>query len=156
MKDDGPFERNPHYVRLTSAGHNDKHTGLENEGFFGVTYRKGAEYRFSVWARTPGKAARMRVELVNPASMGERHFDAQSDITVDSKEWKKYEVILKPEESCVKGRLRIFLAKPDDTTLDLEHISLFPVDTWKGREGGLRKDLAQKLHDLNPISGKIR
>ena len=150
VKDDGPFERNPHYVRLTSAGHNDKHTGLENEGFFGVTYRKGAEYRFSVWSRTPGKAARMRVELVNPASMGERHFDAQSDITVDSKEWKKYEVILKPEESCVKGRLRIFLAKPDDTTLDLEHISLFPVDTWKGREGGLRKDLAQKLHDLNP------
>ena len=50
----------------------------------------------------------------------------------------------------MKGRLRIFLAKPDDTTLDLEHISLFPVDTWKGREGGLRKDLAQKLHDLNP------
>lgn len=150
VKDDGPFERNPHYVRLTSAGHNDKHTGLENEGFFGVTYKKGAEYRFSVWARTPGKAAKMRVELVNPASMGERHFDAQADITVDSKEWKKYDVVLKPEENCGKGRLRIFLAKPDDTTLDLEHISLFPVDTWKGREGGLRKDLAQKLYDLKP------
>lgn len=150
VKDDGPFERNPHYVRLTSAGHNDKHTGLENEGFFGVTYKKGAEYRFSVWARTPDKSAKMRVELVNPASMGERHFAAQAEITVDSKDWKKYEVTLKPDESCDKGRLRIFLAKPDNTTLDLEHISLFPVDTWKGREGGLRKDLAQKLYDLNP------
>ena len=150
VKDDGPFERNPHYVRLTSAGHNDKHTGLENEGFFGVTYKKGAEYRFSVWARTPDKSAKMRVELVNPASMGERHFAAQAEITVDSKEWKKYEVTLKPDESCDKGRLRIFLAKPDNTTLDLEHISLFPVDTWKGREGGLRKDLAQKLYDLKP------
>lgn len=150
VKDDGPFERNPHYVRLTSAGHNDKHTGLENEGFFGVTYKKGAEYRFSVWARTPDKSAKMRVELVNPASMGERHFAAQAEITVDSKDWKKYEVTLKPDESCDKGRLRIFLAKPDNTTLDLEHISLFPVDTWKGREGGLRKDLAQKLYDLKP------
>ncbi len=36
LKDDGPFERNPHYVRLASPGHRHKHTGIENEGFFGV------------------------------------------------------------------------------------------------------------------------
>src|SRR5690606_18586325 len=29
----GPFERNPHYVRLNYSGHAHKHTGLENEGF---------------------------------------------------------------------------------------------------------------------------
>ncbi len=28
VRDDGPFERNPHYVRMASAGHNDKYTGL--------------------------------------------------------------------------------------------------------------------------------
>ena len=32
--------------------------------------------------------------------------------------------------------------------IDLEHVSLFPVDTWKGRKTGLRKDLAQALYDL--------
>ena len=31
LKNDGPFERNPHYVRLTTAGHRDKHTGMETE-----------------------------------------------------------------------------------------------------------------------------
>ena len=33
---DGPFERNPHYVRLSDPGHAHKHTGLDNEGFFGI------------------------------------------------------------------------------------------------------------------------
>ena len=35
-------------------------------------------------------------------------------------------------------------------TVDLEHVSLFPVDTWKGHENGLRKDLAQALADIKP------
>ena len=36
LMDDGPFERNPHYVRLSDPGHGHKHTGLDNEGFFGI------------------------------------------------------------------------------------------------------------------------
>ncbi len=151
LQNDGPFERNPHYVRLASAGHNDKHTGLENEGFFGVTYKKGENYRFSVWARSPqGKAAKIRVELENPASMKNSQVDAKKEITIDSKEWKKYEVTLTPDKDCSKGKLRIFLVKPDTTPVDLEHISLFPEKTWQGHENGLRVDLAQKLADLKP------
>ena len=53
LRADGPFERNPHYVRLTTAGHDHKHTGLENEGFVGIGVKKGEKYRFSVWARVP-------------------------------------------------------------------------------------------------------
>ena len=151
VQNDGPFERNPHYVRLASAGHNDKHTGLENEGFFGVSYVKGEEYRFSVWARSPqGKPAKIRVELENPASMDNSQVNAKQEITVDSKEWKKYEVTLKPDKSCKKGKLRIFLTKPDTTPVDLEHISLFPAKTFNGHENGLRVDLAQKLADIKP------
>ncbi len=151
VQNDGPFERNPHYVRLASAGHNDKHTGLENEGFFGVSYVKGEEYRFSVWARPPqGKPAKIRVELENPASMDNSQVNAKQEITVDSKEWMKYEVTLKPDKSCKKGKLRIFLTKPDTTPVDLEHISLFPAKTFNGHENGLRVDLAQKLADIKP------
>lgn len=32
LLDDGPFDRNPHYVRLSAAPHKDKATGLTNEG----------------------------------------------------------------------------------------------------------------------------
>lgn len=151
LQNDGPFERNPHYVRLASAGHNDKHSGLENEGFFGVTFKKDASYRFSVWARSPkGGDARIRVELVDPASMGETHVCAAKDITVGSSEWKQYEITLTPDRSVKKGKLCIFLAKPDNTPVDLEHISLFPTDTWKGHKNGMRRDLAQALYDLKP------
>ncbi len=150
LKDDGPFERNPHYVRLAQASHGHKHTGLENEGFFGIGVEKGNEYRFSVWARTPdGGSAKLRVALVQPASMGETQDIASQELTVDSKEWKKYTVMLKPNTTDPKAILRIFLSKPE-TTVDLEHISLFPVDTWNGHENGLRRDLAQKLADIKP------
>jgi hypothetical protein len=37
---DGPFDRNPNYVRLANPGHEHKHTGLENEGFFGIGTKK--------------------------------------------------------------------------------------------------------------------
>lgn len=150
LKDDGPFDRNPHYVRLAYAGHPHKQTGLDNEGFFGIGIKKGAEYRFSVWARvaegeTPAK---IRVELADTKSMGEQQAFATADVTVDSREWKKYQVILKPEVTNPKAILRIFLASRQ--TVDLEHISLFPVDTWQGHENGLRKDLAQALADIKP------
>ena len=58
LRNDGPFNRNPHYVRLAPPGHRDKHTMIENQGFFGIGVKAGEEYRFSVWARVPdgGKA----------------------------------------------------------------------------------------------------
>ncbi len=150
VMDDGPFERNPHYVRLSDSGHGHKHTGLDNEGFFGIGVKAGEEYRFSVWARIPDDngSARIRVELVDTKSMGEHHAFAAQRITIDSKEWKKYQVILKPTQTNPKATLRIFLE--GKKTVDLEHVSLFPVDTWKGRENGLRKDLVQLLADLKP------
>ena len=149
LKNDGPFKRNPNYVRLTNAGHQHKRTGLQNEGFFGVAVKKDNEYRFSVWARVPdGKAQKIRVEIVDPKSMGENQALAAADITVNSSEWQKYQVILKPGKTEAKGKLRIFYS--DNGTVDLEHLSLFPTDTWNGHENGLRKDLAQALADTKP------
>lgn len=150
VRDDGPFERNPHYVRLTPAGHGHKSTGLSNEGFFGVAFRKGETYRFSVWARTQadGKKSKIRVELTDAASMGETQVMASQTIEIDSKEWKRYTATLTPSATVAKGRLLVFLDSGNGC--DLEHVSLFPADTWKGHENGLRKDLAQKLADIHP------
>ncbi|MBO7588297.1 MAG: carbohydrate binding domain-containing protein [Bacteroidaceae bacterium] len=149
VMNDGPFERNPHYVRLSDPGHAHKHTGLDNEGFFGIGIKRGESYRFSVWARAD-RPVTLRVELVNTASMGENHFVCQQNLTVNGKEWKKYQVTLRPSETLDKATLRIFMETRDGASVDLEHVSLFPTDTWKGREGGLRKDLAQALADLHP------
>ncbi|MDY7255743.1 alpha-L-arabinofuranosidase C-terminal domain-containing protein [Bacteroides sp. A1-P5] len=150
LMDDGPFEHNPHYVRLSDPGHGHKHTGLDNEGFFGIGVKKGEEYRFSVWARLPQGSTKetLRIELVDTKSMGERQAFAAENLTINSNEWKKYQVILKSGITHPKSVLRIFLTSKG--TVDLEHVSLFPVNTWKGHENGLRKDLAQALADIHP------
>jgi len=150
VRNDGPFEKNPHYVRLEYAGHPHKHTGLDNEGYFGIGVKQDEEYRFSVWARTMDNAknAKIRVELVDVSSNDEQQAFASQELIIDSSEWKKYSVILKPNKTFAKSVLRIFLTSRDG--VDLEHVSLFPVDTWKGHENGLRKDLAQALYDMHP------
>ena len=145
IKNDGPFENNPNYVRLSYSGHSDKHTGLENEGFFGIAVKQNNEYRFSVWSRKVGnEIAGIRVELIDEES----NIITSQKLDVNSSDWKQYELILKPNRNYAKSRLRIFLTSKGG--IDLEHVSLFPVDTWKGRKNGLRKDLAQALYDLKP------
>ena len=146
LQEDGPFERNPHYVRLSDPGHAHKRTGIENEGFFGIGIKANEKYRFTVWAR--GENQKIIVELIDNDTMGESQVITSQELAINSKEWKKYEVILTPGETQDKAHLRIFLASPGD--VDLEHVSLFPVDTWKGRENGLRKDLVQALVDTKP------
>jgi len=147
----GPFDRNPHYVRLSAATHPSKLTAVENEGFFGFSVRAGEAYRFTVWARVPdGEKANIRVELADMASMTATMAVASERITVSGKEWIKYAVVLKPNANTTDGTLRIFLEKPDKTAVDLEHVSLFPVNTFNGHENGLRKDLAEALADIKP------
>ena len=149
LMDDGPFDRNPHYLRLVWPDHPHKHTALENDGFFGIGVKAGADYRFSVWARVPdGRPGSLEVQLMDRSSMAEDQAFASARITVDSPEWKKYELVLHSDVTNPKAALRIFLSGRE--TVDVEHVSLFPVDTWKGRENGLRKDLAQALYDLHP------
>ena len=154
VRNDGPFERNPHYVRLFYPGHNDKFTGLENEGFFGISVKKDATYRFSVWARCPeGGKSTLDVRLVDNDTMGENQEFATARIDVSGKEWKKYTAEIKSPRTEPKGALRIFLrrtGREEMAVTDVEHISLFPTDTWKGRENGMRKDLAQALFDMKP------
>ena len=154
----GPFDRNPHYVRLSDPGHPHKRTGIENEGFFGVSVKKDATYRFSLYARCPeGGKAVLQVQLVDNDTMGEHQEFTSDDINVEGKEWKKYTVTIKSRKTMDDAHLRIFLAhaKGEDfwspiSSVDIEHVSMFPTDTWKGRENGMRKDLAQALADLHP------
>lgn len=144
----GPFKNNPRYVRLGNSGHREKHTGVENEGFFGIGVEANGQYRFTVWARCVSSSQKVTIELIKNDSMDEGQSFASIDLTIDSKEWKKYQVILTPTRTEIKSHLRIFLKTNGE--VDMCHFSLFPVDTYKGRENGLRKDLGQALEDLKP------
>lgn len=148
VKDDGPFERNPHYVLLMDAGHKERRTGLVNEGFFGIGVRKGESYRFSVWAKAPQGKATIRIQLFDENSMKEKQQFVEQVLDIDSKDWKKYTVQLTSPKDDKHAKLRIYLK--GNAPVALEHVSLFPVNTYKNRENGMRRDLAQALEDLHP------
>ena len=149
LQNDGPFDKNPHYVRLAPSGHAHKHTMIENSGFFGMGIKKGAEYKFSVWARCPeGGNSKIWIDLVDNATMGEDQKVANGGVEIQGKEWKKYTVVLTPSKTLERAHMRVW--GDSKVTTDLEHVSLFPVDTYNGDENGMRKDLAQALYDMHP------
>jgi len=160
VRNDGPFKNCPHYVHLTYAGHPVRVTGLENEGFFGMGIEEGKEYRFSVWARTAGKAAKEFITFhlcEDNTQLDDQRFFSEA-IEVTSKKWQKYEVVFTAPKTVEKATLRVLLETwieegegwNKEAAVDLEHISLFPVDTFNGHENGLRKDVAQAIADLKP------
>ena len=148
VKNDGPFERCPHYVVLGYSGHNDAATGLQNEGYFGIGIEKGEDYRFSVWAKAVSGDATVEVSLVDENTMEEHQEFATAELKVSGNEWKKYELVLKPTKTVQKANLRLLLKGKNSVAL--EHVSLFPKHTFKDRDNGMRRDLAQALYDLHP------
>ena len=145
-KDNPPFDKNPNYLVLSNPGHGHKHTGIENEGFRGMGFKKDATYRFSVWAKKVNTTEdqKIRVEFINPKD----EIIGSQELVINSPDWQKHQVIITAKATEEKGRLRIFLASKGAIAVD--HVSLFPTDTYKGRENGLRKDLAQALTDITP------
>ena len=93
--------------------------------FFGIGVKKGEEYVFSVWARADAPV-RMRVEIVNTASMTENHYLCQQRFTVNSKEWTKYKVTLRPDQTLDKANLRIFMELHIEKALEVTNTA--PTD----------------------------
>ena len=123
--------------------------GIQNDGYDGILLKGGDKYDFSVFLRNPdGKDKEVRAVLMVPG----RGFRAQATVladttfTVSGKEWKKYEYTLTAAQDCPNASLQLLSLTTG--VLDIDMVSLYPQDTYKGH--GLRKDLAQALVDLNP------
>ncbi|MGE5519845.1 MAG: alpha-L-arabinofuranosidase C-terminal domain-containing protein [Candidatus Dadabacteria bacterium] len=138
----GSHDSNPRFVRASVS----KGTfGISNEGFRGMGIKSGNQYDFSVLARqTKGSNVSLNIELVN--SKGEKIGGAT--LVPKGEEWKKYHVSFSSSATDPKSRLNIWLQGKG--SVDMDMISLFPMDTWKNRPGGLRADLVQLLADLKP------
>lgn len=148
VKDDGPFERCPHYVELTYPGHDDRRSGLQNEGFGGISLKQGDSYRLSLWAKAPQGKSSIQVQLIDQVTDNDPQDFVSQELKIKSDKWQKYEIILKSPKNDREASLRIMLN--GKAPVCLEHISLFPVNTFKNRKNGMRADLAQALADLHP------
>ena len=145
--------KNLNYLRLTTtaAGAGTDGVAIRNSGFnTGVHVEAGKRYDFSFWARRDG-AQDLPVRVVVEDAAGTTAL-ASAETTVAGDAWTKYEGVLTASATTTAGRLAVIVggSPPVGTHVDLDMVSLFPQDTFKGRENGMRKDLAQKIADMHP------
>ncbi|MCH5320596.1 MAG: carbohydrate binding domain-containing protein [Eubacterium sp.] len=146
-------ENNTNYLVLTNSG--SEQAGIENLGFLdGLSVNEGEEYNFSLYAKgIDGYTAPVTVRIVvsqlddkgnktGEIVAGEAQIDSITD------KWAKYELSLTSTVSANENVSLQVLIENGSAAFDM--ISLFPVDTYKGRENGLRNDLASLLEELQP------
>lgn len=136
-------KKNPNYLvmEISDAG---TRAGIKNLGWgSGIAVEKDAEYKFSCIARAD-KPCTVTVSVDDAYGK----VICSDTITINSSEWTKYTLTLTAAKSDYSAVLAITADKPCKFCIDF--VSLFPADTFKGRENGLRKDLAQMLADLKP------
>lgn len=134
---------NKNYARITVS--NDKNYLLENEGFRGIGLHQGGKYDLNFnLENVSGNVSAINISLVDENGTV---VSSVSNI-IKGNGWQKYNAVFTPSKTIEKAKLQIAFTGKGMVNMDM--ISLFPQDTWKGRKGGLRKDLVQKLYDLQP------
>jgi alpha-L-arabinofuranosidase len=133
-------ESNPHYLRVRAY---QPGFGLSNSGYRGIGVESGAEYRFSAYVRSSGpKALRAVIKDENGREIG------SGTLTGFDEHWTRYETVIRPTATIQHAQFSLLI---DQTgSIDVDMVSLFPVDTWNHRPNGLRKDLVQLLYDMHP------
>ncbi|WP_297329854.1 alpha-L-arabinofuranosidase C-terminal domain-containing protein [uncultured Bacteroides sp.] len=136
-------ENNPHYAILNV---NQPGASLQNDGFDGIALKKGEKYDFSLFARVPqnSKGGKILVKLLDQ----DGREIASSSVSVSSKGWRKQSTVLTANADVRAAVLALIPQAAGTYELDL--ISLFPRNTFRGHKNGLRADLAQTLADMKP------
>ena len=115
-------------------------SGIENRGYLdGMSVEKNEKYKLSLYAKGDGTLT------VNLCENGRVIASEKTEKITD--DWKKYEMTLTSDVSAHQG---VTLQVLVDGTAALDMVSLFPENTYKNRENGMRKDLAEMLEELQP------
>lgn len=140
---EGLHENNPSYGRLRlpeslSSG------GVVNAGFDGFAVQAGSRYRAAVHVRSgrPGAQVSMVLRDAAGAEVG------RVSLGETGAEWRRAEAELVAGRAAEAATLAVEFDRPGEYDVDM--VSLFPTETFRGRQNGLRKDLAEKLVDLYP------
>jgi alpha-N-arabinofuranosidase len=135
------YNSNKRYLNVKV--NNSENYELINEGFRGIGVKKDITYNFSILAANTKGINKITLELY-----ADENIIGTSTIDLIEGSWRIYETVIKVNETNPKAKLK--LKFEGEGSLDIDMISLFPSDTWKGRKNGLRKDLVELIEDLNP------
>lgn len=119
--------------------------GVSNGGYWGIPVQKGERYSLSLYARSKEAGRQLTVRL--ESSDGKTVY-GETKLSALTSEWKEYTGTLTARSDDPKARLTILTDTPGSVWLDV--VSLFPGKTFKGRENGMRPDLAQMVANMRP------
>ena len=133
------------YTTTASA---DNLQGAANSGFWGMNIVSGKTYRLSLWVKgsNSGYTGNLMAQLQTADGLtvcGETILTGEVAVG----EWRKLTATITATASDPKGRFALLTSNNGSLFVDV--VSLFP-ETWKGRENGMRPDLAQLLADTKP------
>ena len=150
QKPDVPLHENtPNALHLSITGASTTaNVNVTNSGYWGVATTKGATYKLRFYLKG-NTAAKIKAQFVTKAG---KAFGTSDFNMMDDGEWHEYTGTLTATETMTDGTFRLQLSDFGDkaATYDIDYVSLFPTDTYKGHENGMRRDVAEMLEGLHP------
>ncbi len=135
--------QNPHYLVMSFERISGK-AGIRNHGFYtGIPMAKGEEYSLSFYAR-----ATSPLPIYVGIEAADGTFYKRKELVIHSSKWEKYEWNFSSEVT--DSTCRFMIGAEKEGKLFLDFVSLFPVNTYRNRKNGLRKDLVGMIEDLKP------
>ncbi len=133
---------NRHYLKVDAPAQ----AKITNTGFYkGMAFQKFAKYDFSFFIKPLIEPIDIKVWL------GDKSGNVLSDIqtiSVESRQWLKYEASFESFEDTEEGNLNIEF--PNGAKLLLDMVSLFPKDTFNHRKNYVRRDIGETLKAMHP------
>lgn len=145
VKDNPKFPGAPNNLRI-DISEGKKAVRLVNDGYWGMNLKAGEPYDMRVIIRT-SPAYKGSVRALLTGADGKVLADKRLDMKAVG-DWKDLKFQMIPGANDPRGQLALEFDSPG--TVWVDYVSLMPVATFKNRPNGLRRDVAQKIADLNP------
>lgn len=140
-------ENTPNALHLVITEATDgSQVNVINSGYWGIATKQDSTYKLRFYMKSADYAGDITAKLTDKAGndIGQAVLTAaQAD-----GEWHEYKATLTATKTQSDGKFRLELS--GNGTVDLDYVSLFPTDTYKRRDNGLRRDIAEALEALRP------
>ncbi len=137
-------DKNTRNLRIDFVSAEGGRAGIANEGYWGMSVKRGETYDFSVFARCRDFTGPLVVSIEDR----EGTVYGEAEITGIGGDWRKYTASI--TSNATDPEARLVISSEANGTVWIDTVSLFPRTTWNNRPQGFRADLVQKLKDLSP------
>lgn len=144
---------NKHYLKI----HASNDSQIINNGYTpGIYIEKDKTYDFSIYIRTNEANKNLKINIIskdnticaeNSIEITPQNAVNPNTLPFISNGWLKYDLELTAIHTSYESKLVLTF---DEGEYDIDMVSLFPTDTFMGKKGGLRRDIAEALKEMKP------